>query len=72
MARLNAEIGKIMQDPAAKEQFLQQGVYALPPQTPATGGRRLRPEMAKWSKVIDETGVKADELTGQCRCDERR
>ena len=61
LARLNAEIGKIMQDPAAKEQFLTQGVYALPPQTPAEASARLKAEVAKWAKVIDETGVKADE-----------
>ncbi|MBC7435119.1 MAG: tripartite tricarboxylate transporter substrate binding protein [Bdellovibrionales bacterium] len=61
LARLNAEIGKMMQDAAAKEQFLQQGVYTLPPQTPAEASSRLRSEIAKWSRVIDETGVKADE-----------
>src|SRR3954470_24666766 len=61
LARLNTEIGKIMQDPAAKEQFLQQGVYALPPQTPAEASNRLKAEVAKWAKVIDVTGVKADE-----------
>jgi tripartite-type tricarboxylate transporter receptor subunit TctC len=61
IAKLNAEIGKIMQDPAAREQFLQQGVYALPPQTPAEASTRLKAEVAKWAKVIEETGVKADE-----------
>ncbi len=61
VARLNAEIGKVMQDPAAKEQFLQQGVYVLAPQTPAQAGDRLKAEIAKWAKVIDQTGVKADE-----------
>lgn len=61
LSRLNAEIGKIMQDPAAREQFLQQGVYALPPQTAADAAGRLRAELAKWARVIDETGVKADE-----------
>ncbi|MEJ8835044.1 tripartite tricarboxylate transporter substrate binding protein [Ramlibacter sp. AN1133] len=61
LAKLNTEIGKIMQDPAAKEQFLQQGVYVLPPQTPAQAAERLRAEVAKWAKVIDETGVRADE-----------
>ncbi|MBK6004717.1 tripartite tricarboxylate transporter substrate binding protein [Ramlibacter ginsenosidimutans] len=61
LARLNAEIGKIMQDPVAKEQFLSQGVYALPPQTPAEASVRLKAEVAKWAKVIDETGVKAEE-----------
>jgi tripartite-type tricarboxylate transporter receptor subunit TctC len=61
LARLNAEIGKIMQDPAAKEQFLQQGVYTLPPPSFADAGVRLRSYLAKWSKVIEETGVKADD-----------
>ena len=61
VARLNAEIARIVQDPAAKEQFLQQGVYALPPHNPQQAGERLRAEVAKWAKVIDETGVKADE-----------
>jgi hypothetical protein len=50
-----------MQDAAAKEQFLQQGVYVLAPQTPAQAGARLNAEVAKWAKVIDQTGVKADE-----------
>jgi tripartite-type tricarboxylate transporter receptor subunit TctC len=61
MARLNTEVGKLMQDPAAKEQFLQQGVYALPPQTQQQAAGRLQAEVAKWSRVIDQTGVKADE-----------
>ncbi|MDB5859844.1 MAG: tctC [Ramlibacter sp.] len=61
MARLNLEIGKIMQDPAAKEQFLQQGVYVLPPQAPAQAAARVQAEIARWARVIDETGVKADE-----------
>jgi tripartite-type tricarboxylate transporter receptor subunit TctC len=61
LARLNADIGKVMLDPAAKEQFLQQGVYTLPPQSPPQAADRLRAEMAKWSQVIDQTGVKADE-----------
>jgi hypothetical protein len=51
----------VMLDPAAREQFLQQGVYALPPQSPPQAVDRVRAEMAKWSQVIDQTGVKADE-----------
>ena len=61
VARLNAEIGKIMQDAGAKEQFLQQGVYVLAPQTPAQASARLNAEVTKWAKVIDQTGVKAVE-----------
>jgi tripartite-type tricarboxylate transporter receptor subunit TctC len=61
LAKLNAEIGKIMQDPAAREQFLKQGVYALAPQTPAEASARLKAEVAKWARVIDETGVRVDQ-----------
>jgi len=60
LARLNTELGKIMQDPAAKEQFLQQGVYALQPQTPPEASTRLKAEVTKWARVIDEAGIKAD------------
>jgi tripartite-type tricarboxylate transporter receptor subunit TctC len=61
VARLNAELGKIVQDPQAKEQFLTQGVFALPPQAPDKAGERLQAEIARWAKVIEETGIKADE-----------
>ena len=61
LARLNADLGRVMQDTAAKEQFLQQGVYTLAPQSLAQAGDRVRAEIAKWSQVIDQTGVKADE-----------
>ena len=61
LARLNAELAKIMQDPSAKEQFLKQGVYALQPQSLEQASTRLKSEVTKWAKVIDETGVKADE-----------
>ena len=61
IARLNAELAKIVQNAEAKEQFLQQGVFALPPQTPDKAAERVQAEIARWAKVIDETGVKADE-----------
>ncbi|NKE66535.1 tripartite tricarboxylate transporter substrate binding protein [Ramlibacter sp. RBP-2] len=61
VARLNSEIGKVMQDAAAREQFLQQGVYVLAPQTPALAAERLKGEIAKWARVIDQTGIRADE-----------
>lgn len=61
VARLNSEIAKVMQDAGAKEQFLQQGVYVLAPQTPALAAERLKGEIAKWARVIDQTGIKADE-----------
>jgi len=61
VARLNTEIAKVMQDAGAKEQFLQQGVYVLAPQAAPQAADRLKAEIAKWARVIDQTGVKADD-----------
>ena len=58
--RLNAALTKVLLSPQLREQMLQQGVFALPPQTPAQADERLRAEVAKWAKVIDETGVVDD------------
>lgn len=59
--RLNAELGKIMQDPAAKAQFLQQGVFTLNPMTAPQASARLNAEVSKWATVISDAGIKADE-----------
>jgi tripartite-type tricarboxylate transporter receptor subunit TctC len=61
LVQLNAALGTLMQDPAVKEQMLQQGVYTLAPQTLEQAQARLRSEVSKWSKVIDDTGVKSDD-----------
>ena len=58
--RLNAELAKIVQNAEVTEQMLQQGVYALPPQTLPQASERLRAEVAKWEKVINEAGIKSD------------
>lgn len=61
VARLNTELGKIMRDPAAREQMLQQGVYAFEPQTPAKAAERLQQEVTRWNKLIVDAGIKADD-----------
>ncbi len=58
--RLNLEIGKIMQDPAAREQFAQQGVFALEPASRQQAATRLNAEVGKWAKVISDAGIKTD------------
>jgi tripartite-type tricarboxylate transporter receptor subunit TctC len=58
--RLNAALGKIVESADAKEQFLKQGVYALPATTPAKAAERVRTEVARWEKVIKEANIKAD------------
>ena len=61
MSRLNLELGKIMQDPEAKAQFLQQGVFTLPPMTEQQASARLNIEVSKWAAVIHEAGIKAED-----------
>lgn len=59
--RLNAALAKIVESPEVKEQFLKQGVYALPPTTPAKAADRVRDEVSRWEKVIKDAGITADQ-----------
>ena len=59
--RLNAALAKILELPEVKEQFLRQGVYALPGTTLAKASERLRTEVSRWEKVITDARIKADE-----------
>jgi tripartite-type tricarboxylate transporter receptor subunit TctC len=59
IAKLNAEIQKILAMPEAQEQLLQQGAYAVK-MTPEQSGERIKREIAQWAKVIDDAKIKAD------------
>ena len=59
IARLNAEIQKVLAMPEAQEQLLQQGAYAVK-MTPEQSGERIRREIAQWAKVIKEANIKAN------------
>ena len=57
--RLNQEIVRVLNLPDVKEKFLNAGaeiVASLPEQAAAT----LKSDIAKWSKVIKDAGIKAD------------
>ena len=59
VARLNAEIGKILEMPDVRAKFDQQGViptFTTPEQT----ARHIHGEVDKWGKVIRAANVKAD------------
>lgn len=57
--RLNAELGKSLQHPDARERIL--GVGAEPKHTtPEEFGALIRSELARWAKVIKAAGVKVD------------
>lgn len=59
IAKLNAEIQKILATPEAQEQLLLQGAYAIR-MTPEQSGERIRREISQWAKVIDEARIKTD------------
>ena len=57
IAKLNTEIGKVMQGPDMKKQLLAQGVEART-STPEQLGALVKSETAKWGKIIADAGIK--------------
>ncbi len=57
--RLNAELGKILQQPDVKAKLLEQGVYATHT-TPVEATKRIQDEVAMWAKVIKDANVKVE------------
>jgi len=57
VAKLNAEIGKVMQSAEMKKQLLAQGVEART-STPEQFGTLIKGETAKWGKIIADAGIK--------------
>ncbi|MFO1304744.1 MAG: tripartite tricarboxylate transporter substrate binding protein [Burkholderiales bacterium] len=57
IAKLNAEIGKVMQSAEMKKQLLAQGVEART-STPEQFGAFIKSETAKWGKIIADAGIK--------------
>jgi len=58
--RISSETAKIVADPAMRERFEQIGIEGVG-MTPAQTGRFLSDEIAKWAKVIQVAGVKAEQ-----------
>jgi tripartite-type tricarboxylate transporter receptor subunit TctC len=59
IARLNAEVNNALKAPDVRDKLIAQGLYPAP-STPEQFGAHLRAEMAKYAKVIKETGIKVD------------
>jgi tripartite-type tricarboxylate transporter receptor subunit TctC len=57
--KLNAEVTKILAMPDVRERFLAQGVEPVG-STPEEFGEHIKAQMAKWSKVVRDAGVKAE------------
>jgi tripartite-type tricarboxylate transporter receptor subunit TctC len=54
--RLNLEIGRIIEQPAVRDAWAQQGAVPMT-MTPAEFGAYLHQDIAKWAKVIKESGA---------------
>jgi tripartite-type tricarboxylate transporter receptor subunit TctC len=59
--RLNVEVAKIMRDPEVQKNLQQHGVNILQPQTLGNASERLSREVARWTRVINTAGIKADD-----------
>jgi tripartite-type tricarboxylate transporter receptor subunit TctC len=59
IARLNSEIAKVMQSPELKKALIAQGVEART-STPAEFGALIRSDTAKWHKIVETAGIKAE------------
>ena len=57
--RINASVMGIVRDPAMAKTLSDLG-YEASPSTPAEHARFLREEVAKWTKVVKESGAKID------------
>jgi tripartite-type tricarboxylate transporter receptor subunit TctC len=57
--QLSGEIKKTMATPAMRERAMQEGATAVG-NTPAEFDRFLRSEIVKWTKIIQQTGIKLD------------
>ena len=58
--RLNAEIAKALESPDVRERLAPGGLSELPGGTPERFGELIKTEIAKWSKVVKESGAKID------------
>ena len=59
VARINAEVLRVMALPDVRDKLLAQGL-TLSRSTPDQFAAHIRSEHAKWSKLIKEAGIKAE------------
>jgi tripartite-type tricarboxylate transporter receptor subunit TctC len=60
VARLNAEINRISQDPQIKEKLLVQGFEMLPPGSPDAARKTIVDDQAFWLPIIKQSGAAAE------------
>jgi tripartite-type tricarboxylate transporter receptor subunit TctC len=60
VAKLHAEINRILDLPDVKERLAALGIYPFLAPTPAAFGEYIKSEIGKYEKVVRSSGVKAD------------
>jgi tripartite-type tricarboxylate transporter receptor subunit TctC len=60
VARLNSEIGKVLDAPDVRERITQDGIGDVKGGTPEQLARLLQSEIAKWAKVVKASGARVD------------
>jgi tripartite-type tricarboxylate transporter receptor subunit TctC len=58
--KLHAAIVKVLADPKVQERMRQGGAISVSSKSPEDFKTYIDGETAKWSKVIEESGVRAD------------
>jgi tripartite-type tricarboxylate transporter receptor subunit TctC len=58
--RLNAEIGRILESPEVREKLSAAGTVQLMGGAPELLGNMVKSEIAKWSKIVSDSGARAD------------
>jgi len=59
VARLSADIGKVLNQPEVKQKLFDAGAEAMPT-TPDQFAKILRSEIVKWGKVVKAANIQAD------------
>jgi len=60
VARLNSEIGKILDMPDVREKLSSEGTVQIMGGAPEVLGDFQKSEIAKWAKIVKESGARAD------------
>jgi tripartite-type tricarboxylate transporter receptor subunit TctC len=60
VARLNAEIGRVLEMPEVRERITQDGIGEVKGGTPEQLASLLQSEIAKWSRVVKASGARVD------------
>jgi tripartite-type tricarboxylate transporter receptor subunit TctC len=60
VARFNAEINRVSQDPQVKEKLLLQGFELLPPGSPEAARKTIEDDQALWLPIIKQSGASAE------------